>query len=40
MDIGMNTSQELVKEGARGVPAPIIEVQPPPPDRGWITFEA
>ncbi|KAI9635596.1 uncharacterized protein MKK02DRAFT_26305 [Dioszegia hungarica] len=31
---------DLVREGAKGVPTPIIEVQPPPPDRGWITFTA
>lgn len=38
----MNGSQvDLVKIGGKGVPTPIIEVQPPgPPDRGWITFEA
>lgn len=34
----MSASVELVKEGARGVPAPIIEIQPAPEDRGWITF--
>jgi hypothetical protein len=29
---------DLVEEGARGVPPPIIEVQSAPTNMGWITF--
>ena len=31
-------NEDLVKEGAKGVPPPIIEVSPAPARPGWITF--
>jgi hypothetical protein len=31
-------TEDLVKEGAKGVPPPIIEVSPAPARPGWIAF--